>query len=80
MTDKYGYVRVHRLNVANGLGRPLNSWEIVHHKNGDKKDNNLDNLEIFSDFEHKQVEALIKEVQRLRQRVKELEDERHGIN
>lgn len=47
-----GYAREHRLRMALSLDRPLLAEEIVHHKNGVKTDNSLDNLEIISRAEH----------------------------
>lgn len=51
-TPDRGEIMQHRYFMEKHLGRILDVDEIVHHKNGDKLDNRLDNLELMNRAKH----------------------------
>jgi hypothetical protein len=55
---KNGYVLEHRIVMENYLGRILDDDEVVHHLNGNKKENEIENLELALKREHIKHHAL----------------------
>ncbi len=47
-----GYYSHHRYVVEQSIGRKLKSGEHVHHKNRNREDNRIENLEVLSSSEH----------------------------
>jgi hypothetical protein len=54
LADQNGYMREHRVIAERMSGRLLNKGEEIHHKDGNKINNNPDNLEILNRQEHKE--------------------------
>lgn len=54
---------VHRLVMEKKLGRLLRRDELVHHKDGNKQNNSLSNLELVTASEHKRLHAGWKKIE-----------------
>lgn len=68
MSDKAGRLLEHRLIMAEHLGRLLEPREVVHHKDGNRSNNAIDNLDLMSGRkEHAAVHAKESELYQLRQ-------------
>lgn len=52
---KNGYISQHRFVMSNHLGRTLLRTEEVHHKNENRSDNRLRNLQLCSHAEHRRL-------------------------
>lgn len=65
-SEKNGYVLEHRYVMSEHLGRPLEDWEIVHHKDHNKTNNHISNLEIMSLSNHTKIHNEEKEIIRCR--------------
>ena len=46
-SNSWGYIAEHRYVMSEKLGRPLSPNEYIHHKNGNRLDNKLENLELW---------------------------------
>lgn len=57
LRQAHGYAYQHDLVAEQMLGRDLQSGEVVHHKNGDSKDNRPENLQVMTNSEHTRLHA-----------------------
>jgi HNH endonuclease len=52
LSDVRGYAYEHRVNAEKKIGRRLFAGELVHHINGEKQDNRLENLMVVPSIAH----------------------------
>jgi len=70
MAMKTGFIKEHRLVMAQYLGRCLHPWEIVHHRNHIRDDNRIKNLYLTGQGEHTGLTVLETRITKLEKEVR----------
>lgn len=60
---KYSRILEHRKIMAELIGRPLTSREVVHHKDGNTSNNAIENLELMNRDEHTRLHYKLRRAQ-----------------
>jgi len=73
MINGTGCVFEHRLIVAKHINRCLLPWEVVHHINGIKSDNRIENLQLLPSAKYHIVDSVVKQhIKRLETKIDKL--------
>ncbi len=59
---RFDYIREHVKVMQDHLGRKLIKGEIIHHIDGNKENNKIDNLDLCTQTQHNQCHALSEEI------------------